>query len=309
MKDIPQLPAPIAGQRRITILLGLVLSLTLWQVGCVKRIDPYKAPQNYRNAKTASFEELLKLIASYSKIHELSSSGLKLTLERKISDEKVERWKSAPGYILLKRPDSVRLALRSPFATEFEMTSVGDDLSASIPSKHRFYTGKNSARDLNSEGVAIPMRGPHLFNAIIPQNFELNSPELRITMEEDKDSESKYYIISLYKDDGSRRIHTLRRIWIERSKLVIWRQQFYLDDGQVESNIHYEYSNTEKQDSPKLPTKVHMERPIDGYTLTMEFSSGSWRINSGLEEKAFVLPIPPGAEIIRLNEKTKNGAP
>jgi hypothetical protein len=309
MKEIPKLPAFTASQRRDMISLGLVLSLALWQLGCVKHIDPYKVPPNYQNAKTASFEELLNLIASYNKINELSSNGLKLTLERKISDEKVERWKSAPGYVLLKRPDSVRLALRSPLGTEFEMVSVGDDLSAWIPSKHRFYIGKNSAKELNSEGVSVTMRGPHLFNAIIPNTIDPNSPELRISMEEDKDAESKYYIISFYKDTGSRRIHAFRRIWIERSKLVIWRQQFYLEDGQVESDVQYAYSDTEKKDSLNLPHKIHVDRPLDGYTLTMEFNNESWRINSGLDEKAFILPAPPGVEIIHLNKIPKNGAP
>jgi outer membrane lipoprotein-sorting protein len=309
MREIPKLHAFTANQRRITIFLGSVLSLTLWQLGCVKRVDPYKEPPNYHNAKTASFEELLNLIAGYNKINELSSTGLKLTLERKISDKQVERWKSAPGYILLKRPDSIRLALRSPLSTEFEMVSVSDDLSAWIPSKNRFYMGKNSAKELSSEGFTVTMRGPHLFNAIIPQNYELNSPGLRISMEEDKDAESKYYIISFYKDAGSRRIHAFRRIWIERSKLAIWRQQFYLEDGQVESDIHYAYSDTEKKDGLNLPHKIHVDRPLDGYTLTMEFNNESWRINSGLEDKAFVLTPPSGAEIIHLREKTKDGAP
>jgi outer membrane lipoprotein-sorting protein len=311
MKDILNLPAFTANRCRLTISLGFVLFLIASQSGCIFKPNTKITPtvsQAILNAKTASFEELLNLIASYNKINELSSGSLKLTLERKISGEKWERWKSAPGYILLKRPDSVRLALRSPLGTEFEMVSVGDDLSAWIPSKHRFYIGKNSAKELSSEGVSVTMRGPHIFNAIIPNIFEPNSPQLRISMEEEKDARFKYYIISFLKDDGSRRIHAFRRIWIERSKLVICRQQLYLEDGQVESDVQYEYSDTEKKEGLSLPHKIHVDRSLDGYTLTMEFNSESWRINSGLEDKAFVLPTPPGAEIIHLGEKTRNGA-
>jgi hypothetical protein len=312
MKEIPKLPAFTASQCRITISLGFILFLTACQPGCIFNIHTTPTiivSKAILNAKTASFDELLVLIASFNKITELSSSSLKLTLERKIADNKLDRWKSVPGYILLKRPDSIRLTLKSPFSTEFEMASVGDELSAWIPSKNRFYIGKNSAKDLSSEGFAVTMRGPHLFDAIILQNFELNSPELRISMEEDKDTEFKYYILSFYKDAGSRRIHTLRRIWIERSKLVICRQQFYLEDGQVDSDIKYLYPDIEKKDELMLPAKIHLDRPLDGYTLTMEFNSESWKINSGLEEKSFILTPPTGAEIIHLGDKTKNEAP
>jgi hypothetical protein len=321
MKEISKLPAFTAFQRRIAISLGPVLCLSIWICGCTKKTVPKQTPQAILNAKTASLDELLHLISSYNEIRELSSSDLKLTLEHKKikelastasksaaepkgSEEEWVRWRSAPGYILLKRPDSVRLALRSPLGTEFEMSSVGDDLSAWIPSKNRFYIGANSAKELVAEGFSIPIRGPHIFNAILPKNFDPNSSELRISMEEAKDDEFKYYIISFYKDAGSRRIRTLRRIWIERSELAIRRQIFFLEDGQVESDIRY--LKVKKTDGFSLPSEIHLDRPLDGYNLKMEFKS--WRINGGLDEKAFALPVPRGAEIIHLAEKPGNGA-
>jgi outer membrane lipoprotein-sorting protein len=309
MKVILKLPAFTANQRRVAISLGLVLCLTVCQLGCIVKIKTDKdirVPEAIRNAKTAGLDELLGLITNYEKINDLLSKSLKLTLERKISDEKSQNWKRVSGYIYLKRPDSVRIILKSPLGTEFDMASVGDDLSAWIPSKNRFYMGKNSAKELVSENFAIPMRGPHIFNAILPQNIKIDSPGIRISLEEAMDAEAKYYIISFYKDTDSRRIHVFRKIWIERSKLAIERQQFYLDDGRVESDIKY---SMEKKGDLNLPLKIHLDRPLDGYALTMEFGSEGWRINSGLEDKAFVLPTPPGAEIIRLNEKTENGAP
>jgi outer membrane lipoprotein-sorting protein len=309
MKETPKLPAFTANHRRIAISLGFVLFLIACQWGCIIKIRHDKdiqVPEAMLNAKTAGLDELLGLIANYGKINELVSKSLKLTLERKISDKKLESWKRVSGYIYLKRPDSVRIILKSPLGPEFDMASVGDGLSAWIPSKNRFYLGKNSAKELVSENFTIPMRGPHIFDAVLPQNIKIDSPEIRISLEEAMDTEAKYYIISFYKDTGSRRIHAFRKIWIERSKLAIERQQFYFDDGQVESDIKY---SMEKKGDLSLPLKIHIDRPLDGYSLTMEFGSEGWRINSGLEDKAFVLPTPPGAEIIHLSEKTKNGAP
>jgi outer membrane lipoprotein-sorting protein len=307
MIDIPKLPALTAIQRRIVILLGLVFFLTICLFGCkIRDTKPDLLPEAIRNAKTASLDELLGLITSYSKINDLLSKSLKLTLVRRISDEKVEKWKTASGYLYIKRPDSVRIILKSPLGTEFDMVSVGDDLSAWIPSKNRFYLGKNSAKELVSENFTIPMRGPHIFDAVLPQNQKIDSPEIRISLEESMDDKAKYYIISFYKDTGSRRIHAFRKIWIERSKLAIERQQFYLEDGQVESDIKY---SMEKRDDLNLPRKIQVDRPLERYTLTMEFNRESWRINNGLDEKVFLLQTPSGAEIIHLNETTKDGAP
>jgi hypothetical protein len=314
MREIPKLPILTANKRLAPILLGLVLYLAVSLSGCIiKGTSNVPVPAGILNAKTAGYDELLGLVGSYNKINELSSGDLKLSFERKLGwdsqkgMEKWERWHSAPGYILLKRPDSVRLALKSPMSTEFEMASVGDDLFAWIPSKNRYYIGKNSAKELSSEGITITMRGPHIFEAVFPQIIDINSPEIRISVDEAVDTEAKYYIISFYKDTGSRRIHTIRKFWIERSQMAIVRQQFFLEDGRVECDV--KYSEMEQTNGFNLPLKIHMDRPLDGYELTMQIRGRSWRINSGLKDGDFILPTPEKAEIIHLNEKTKNGTP
>jgi hypothetical protein len=310
MKEIQNLPVFRARRNQTAISFVIVLFLIVCHAGCIFRVKHRKKdpiPPAILNAKTAGFDELLNRIASYNKINDLSSTGLKLTLKRRISDEESEDWRSASGHIYLKRPDSVRITLRSPFATEFDMTSVGDNLRAWVPSKNRFYLGKNSAKELVSEGFTIPIRGPHIFNAILPLIFEPNSPEFRISMEEGIDSEHKYYIISFYRDTSSRRMHAFRRIWIERSQMVMCRQQFFLEDGRLESDI--EYQEMEMINDLTLPHKLILDRPFEGYLLIMEFNKEKWRINTGLEEKAFDLPIPKGAEIMNLTETKENGTP
>ena len=270
----------------------------------IKRTVRESIPPNILNAKTASYEDLLALIASYDRITELSSNDMRLTLVvGKAGSGARDQFRPAPGYILLRRPDSVHLVLKSPLGTELDMLSVGDDLSAWVPSKNRFYIGKNSAKELVSEDLpeGLTLRGTHIFGAVFPQSVSLDAPGIRITMEEAVDAESRYYVISLYRDSGARRIHTIRRIWIERSKLAIVRQQCFLDDGRVESDI--EYSNMEQVGGLFLPLKIHANRPLDGYDVSLEFKSGNWRVNGGLPDEAFMLKPPDGAEIIHLKER------
>lgn len=310
MKEIARLPIFTANNRRIPISLGFLLCAVWASVsGCsVGKDIKIKVPPNIQNAKTASYDELVNLIKGYKKIDEISSTpnSLKLTLVyNKTKDNVLKKYPSVSGYFLLKRPDSIYLVLKkSLIGTILEILSVGDDLSVWRPDNNAFYVGKNSAKKLVADELpeGFVMRGMHIFEALFPQSIEADSPGMRISMEDAVDANSKYYIISLYKDDGLRRIRTFRKFWIERSQMAIVRQQFFLEDGQMDSDI--EYSDFEQIDGFSLPLKIHMDRPLDGYAVTLEHKRKSRRINNGLPDNAFILKPPEGAKIVHLKEKT-----
>jgi hypothetical protein len=314
MREIAKLPIFRANKRRIPISLGFYLCIVLLSAsGCgIGKDIKIKVPPNIQNAKTASYDELLNLIESYKKINEISSkpNSLKLTLVySKMEGNTRKKLPTVSGYFLLKRPGSIRLVLtKSLIGTVLDMLSVGDELSVWRPDKNTFYTGKNSAKELVSDELpeGFAMRGSHLFEALFPQSIEMDSHGTRISKEDAADDNSKYYIISVYQDDGLRRIRAIRKIWIERSRLAIVRQQFFLEDGGVDSDI--EYSDFEQIDGFTLPLKIHMDRPLDGYAVTLEHKSKSRRINNVLPDNAFIMPPPEGAKIVHLREKIRGGA-
>jgi hypothetical protein len=217
----------------------------------------------------------------------------------------IQEIRKQPGYILLRRPDSVQLVVLN-FVTktkELELLSVADALSLWLRKGNRLYLGKNSASELIAEESAenaefnIPVRGSHVFEAIFPQSLKTAETGIRYSMEEASDSEAKYYVIGFYRDGPNQRIFPNLRLWIERSSLTISRQQFYSEDGQIISDISY--SKTGLIDGHTLPLSMHIDRPLDGYALDLEFNS--WRINPDLPE--FVLTPPEGARIIHLKDK------
>ena len=90
-------------------------------------------PAGIREAKSAEFEELTGLLRD-RELHltSLSSNSLQATYTSgKIEDGQLEEYRSAPGYLLLKRPDSIRINIQNPVTktTILEMRSVGDDFS------------------------------------------------------------------------------------------------------------------------------------------------------------------------------------
>ena len=124
-------------------------------------------------------------------------------------------------------------------------------------------------------------------------------PDFCIPWKKTTDPEAKYYVLSVYRESATKRIHAVRKLWIERSSLSIARQQVYLDEGQMVSDIVY--SNETEVDGLKLPLRIHIDRPLDGYALNLEFKS--WRIDPDLPDNAFSLKLPEGVQIIHLIEK------
>jgi len=305
MREIPELPTLRASRRLAIKLFGLALcqAVLLVATGCsIKQKVRVQVPPSIQQAKTASYDELLGILKSYDKISDLRSSGLRLTLiYGKRESGELEKYRSAPGYILLRKPDSTHMVLQNPVSktTVLDLLSVDEDFSAWIPSRNKFYIGKNSAKELVFDDTTIPIRGTHIFEAIFPHDLSLGARGIRTSLNEELNASAKYYVLSVYRDDGAPRIHTIRRIWIERSELTIARQQFFHENGQIDqiaSDI--EYSDMEQANGFFLPLKIHIDRPLDGYALTLEFKSNSWRVNEGLPDNAFILKPPEGAQIV-----------
>ena len=310
MREILGIPLFTAKRRCIPFLACLVLSMlaSLATFGCtIKQNIKIKVPPKVLQAKTASLEELLGMLQRYDRIHSVSSRLEVEYFSGKKESGVIQEIKPQPGYILLRRPNSTRLVVQN-FVTktrELEVLSVEDDLSIYYRRENALYVGKNSAKNLitengeNSSGFAVPIRGGHIFEAIIPQSIQIDAPGFLYSKEEESDSGAKYYVLSVYREGAQKRIHTVRKIWIERSSLSVARQQVFLEEGQLVSDIVY--SDETEVDGLKLPRRIHIDRPLDGYALNLEFKS--WRIDPDLQDNAFSLKLPEGVQVIHLIEK------
>jgi outer membrane lipoprotein-sorting protein len=310
MREILRIPLFTAKRRCLPFPACLVLSVValLATFGCtIKKTIKIDVPQKILQAKTAGFEELLGMLQRYDRIHSVSSSLEVEYFSGKKESGVIQEIKPQPGYILLRRPNSTRLVVQN-FVTktrELEVLSVEDDLSIYYRRDNALYVGKNSAKNLiaenrgNSSGITVPIRGEHIYEAIIPQSIQIDAPGFLYSMEEASDLGAKYYVLSVYRENATKRIHAVRKIWIERSSLAVARQQVYLDEGQLVSDILY--SDETEVDGLKLPLRIHIDRPLDGYALNLEFKS--WRIDPDLPDNAFSLKLPEGVQVIHLIEK------
>jgi hypothetical protein len=291
------------GRASIFCGLALFLAVCFEGAGCtVKRTVEIQVDPKITAAKNATLKELIDIAGKYGEIFDLKCVISKIFLTTgKWESGKQEEFKGAPGYILLRRPDLLHLVLQNPVLTKsaiFEIVSTGDDFSAWLRNKNKIYKGKNSASELFAEDLpnGIPLRPPHIFEAILPIKIDTSAVDARVSVEETADKTAKYYILSVYKEGIPPRIHTIRKIWIERSQLVISRQQIFELDGRMICDIEYE--DMEAIGGFFLPGAISLNRPEDGYSLKMEFNKNTWKINSKIEEDAFILTPREGAETV-----------
>lgn len=292
-------------------ILPGVIAAAIAVCGCgVKRTVQVRVPQAILAAKVATLDDVLAtLAANASKVTTLSSTSAKITFTAgRLEAGKVQEYRGAPGYILLGRPDRIRLSIQFPLTRTaiLELASAGDDFSIWYPRENKFFIGKNSARAFDLEGgaenPAFSARPIHIYEAILPQAIDVPQAGLRIAMREEQDADAKYYVVSLFQDAAPSRLSPVRDLWIERSTMNVVRQVTYEPDGAVASKIWYRRLST---DSVPLPLSMRIERPADGYSIDLEVKE--WKLNPSFDNNPFQLSAPAGARQIVLKEKQRSG--
>jgi hypothetical protein len=305
----------IFGISQRTFVFGVIscfLFLGFLSACKVKKTTKLQVPVNILQDKTATYEELLNIIRRENEqiagIHALVAAPLEMTLVQDKQDEGVrDEYKKGSGYILLKRPDSLFIKINAPvgFGSILELSTKADDFKIWIRGK--LYTGKNSAKgelvpEDSIESKGFPARPQQILEAILPPAIYLDSPGTLISLEEQFGNEARYYILSINRQSDAKRIHIIRRIWIERTGLTIARQQTYTEAGNLEGDIQYFHQT--QTDNFTLPREILISRPIEGYTLKLEINK--WRVNpTDLEDASFEIKHP-GSEEIRLIEKERS---
>ena len=125
----------------------------------------------------------------------------------------------------------------------------------------------------------------------------LNSPSVLPVFSEARIDRRSFYVFEFV--DGSGAVPVLlEKIWIDRGDLRVSRKQLFGEEGVVETDVSY--SLYENIDGIGFPKQIEIQRPVEDYTVLINVQSA--QLNLELEEEAFVLIDPPGAELIDLNE-------
>lgn len=275
----------------------LVLVWLLWS-GCspVSR-RPLAVDERPLPALSATREELLTWLAGVQDdIRTLTGTSVgyvarSLGLTTDFLDESGE----AEGYLLAERPDHIRMRGTAPFGvgTIFDMVSDRNMFQVWLPRDNQFIVGTTDVVTC-SDNPLLNLRPQHIMDALfVDIRPYLENPDVTYTLEEVREGRQSFYVFSFI-DIGRQPASLLEKIWIDRLDLSISRRQSFEAGGILATDVRY--SEWEDAGLDLFPRRIVVERPVDDYSLEIEFRE--MQTNDAPVENAFLLEEPPGAELI-----------
>ncbi|MDA2933872.1 outer membrane lipoprotein-sorting protein [Acidobacteria bacterium AH-259-D05] len=288
--------------KRVIIIVWV---LVLVGCGAVKKRTTMEIPPAYAQAQVASLDELVKLINErYAAAEALSVSRLKVEFTGgSIETGYMEEYRSAKGYLVAKWPDSVYVNILNPLtsSTVVAMATAGDTFQIWLPGENKYLTGKTDV-ELEEENPIFNVRPHHLLKGILVEPIPVNSLRYRYFLEETEDLRFKYYIVGVIDIEGDSRAASLvRKLWIERSTMRLVRQQYY-ETGELVSAITY--GQPSEIDGVLINSDINIERKRENYRIGFELATEGIKVNPSIQEGAFEVPVPPGAELVVVVGKT-----
>lgn len=284
--------------RRFASAAGLISPLLL--TGCsyfipVKRHLPVpKAPERIQ---TATAEELVKLINQRWE----SLNTLTATVEIYATDLEKD-YPSCRGYILMRKPQMLRVMGTYFGGKIFDMASDGTNFTLVMPVKNLVIEGSNTVKD-KSASQWENLRPNFFLDAIAIRGLDASDDYMVSNdLETIEDAAKKHlyaepeYVLSVMRPKAGHEKMPLRVVTFHRDDMLPYSQDIYDSAGAVETQILY--SNYADFSAGRYPSKVTIKRPQEEVQIVL--SVIRVQENVDLPAGQFDVKIPGGAKIKKL---------
>jgi outer membrane lipoprotein-sorting protein len=274
--------------------------------GCLKHTRILERPQAPAVVLTATPQQLIQqLNQRYDAIHSILAKVLIQASVGGASKGKETDYTSVRGDILLRQPSMLRvLGLLPVIETRaFDMVSNGKAFTLLIPPKNLAVTGTGTVATPSSNPL-MNLRPAVFFDSLLIKQVEpddlvyvtsdtgiVRDPKTHHLM-----AEPDYELGILQRIGNSQRLMPERVVHISRTNLLPFQQDEYDSHGILVTRTLYADYRT--FDGIPYPTKITINRPIDGYQLTLTIEKLTF--NHPLADDQFELKIPAGTKIQEL---------
>src|ERR1700760_3602795 len=232
-------------------VLGAIflLALITTETGCLFRTRTVETTTSTAKLETASRSQLVDFINNEA--HKIKTLNLTVNIATSVGGEKkgkVTEFEEIRGYILVRKPDMLRMIGLFPIVRNkaFDMVSDGTQFKLSIPAKSKFYVGHNDVIHPGSNPLEN-LRPQVIYNALLlpeidPKNDIAvleNSTEVIYDPKSKKNLEQPDYVIDIIhhaKDDW----YLSRKIVFDRANLVPHEQVIYDQQGRITTDATYQ---------------------------------------------------------------------
>ena len=274
--------------------------------GCLKHTRILERPETPAVVLTASPQQLIQQVNDrFDAIHSMNATVLIRASVGDAAKGKETDYTSIRGYILLRQPSMLRVLGMLPVieTRAFDMVSNGKSFTLLIPPKSLAITGTGTVTTPSSNPL-MNLRPPVFYDSMLikkvePEDLDYVTSDtgiVRDTKTHHLIAEPDYELGILRRIGSSQELMPERVVHISRTNLLPFQQDEYDSHGiLVTRTLYSEYRTF---DQIAYPTKIVINRPIDGYQLSLTVEKLAF--NHPLANDQFHLKIPGGTKIQKL---------
>jgi hypothetical protein len=279
--------------------------------GCLFRTRVVEMRTSTAKLQTATKQELLERInREASQIKTLNAT---VEIAPSVGGEKkgkVTDYQEVMGYILVRKPDMLRMIGLFPIVRNkaFDMVSDGNRFKLSIPAKNKFYVG--SATVTKPAGNPLENLRPQvIYNALLLP--EIGKDEIAVLENDTEtvvDAKTKKlvqqpdYVIDIIRPASGSGWYLDRKILFERVNLVPHHQIIFDTAGEIATDVTYQVYRD--YNGVSFPTVIEIDRPQEEYSIRLTVEK--LVINEPIQDEQFALQQPPGSQLVDLDQAGQN---
>ena len=291
------------------LLLLAIMPLT----GCLFRSRKVEQRMSTATLKTATQAQLIEYVNQQAaKIQSMQATVDIDTSVGGVKKGTVTDYKEIRGYLLVRKPDKLRLIGLMPIVRNraFDMVSDGREFKLWIPVKNRFVTGRNDVVHPSSNPLEN-LRPQAIYDALlldrIDQENEIavmqNDFEILTDAKGHQVQQPDYELEVIRK--GEQGWYLWRKLIFRRTDLLPHRQLIYDTHGNLVTDARY--NDFKDYDGTNFCNEIQIWRPQEEYSIVLKFVKLS--LNQPVTDEQFALQQPPGAEVTNLDQKAQADQP
>ncbi len=263
-------------------------------------------PKQPTITQTVSPEDLVaQLNKRWDGMNALTATVEIQATELKSKEGVAKDFPSCRGFILIRKPDMLRVVAQYFGVRVFELGSDGKTFTLSIPTKNKAIEGSNTL-EKRSTNQLENLRPGFFFDAMMVRGLDPdNYYSVTADTETIEDAQKKHlYIVPEYvlgvtrTNAGSHDLIPVRVITFHRDDLLPYQQDLYDDKGNLETEVYY--TRYADYGGHKYPSVVTIKRPLEGIQLVLTVERVVENPDPPLKDSQFEIKLPEGTQIQHL---------
>lgn len=288
------------------VLRLISLSLPLCLAGCnilptTRHLPVPKAPTNVQSVTPENIVKQLN--QRWEALNTLTATVEIQATELKNAEGIEKDFPSCRGYIIIGKPNLLRVAGTYFGVKAFDMASDGKNFTLVMPTKNMVIRGTNTVTEKSSNQLEN-LRPDFFLDAIVVRGL---APDEEFMVSGDsetvEDTAKKHlyiepeYILSIMRPKSGNEKQPVRVITFHRDDMLPYDQDIYDSAGNLATQVVY--SNYAEFAGGRYPSRVVIRRPQEGIQLVLTVIAVHENVKLPADE--FQVQIPSGAKVQTLH--------